>query len=122
MTTIKALLEERNRLNEVLQKLATSLQQIDSELDSQLPALRARCGFDRTSTSCQVAWLCLELQLQPADRVILLEELFSRQASIEQFLITLQQSPTPTISAALATLPSKDSSPCSGRITDPRNN
>lgn len=122
MNNNKALLEERHRLNENLQEILKSLQRIDTELDAQVPSLRVSCGFERTSRSAQLAWLCLELQLQPADRVILLEELLSRGASIEQFLIALQHSPTPTIPAALATLSSQGSSPGSGRISEPWKN
>ena len=122
MKTNKALLEERNRLNGMLQKLVHELQKIDLALNDQVPSLRVECGFDRTSTSCQLAWLCLELQLQPADRVILLEELRSREASIEQFLLTLQQLPTPTISAALASLPSCRPTPDTCRINGPWRN
>ncbi len=122
MKTTKVLLEERNQIIQLFQKLATSLQHIDSALEAQVSALRVKCGFDQISASHQLAWLCLELQLQPADRVILLEELLSRQATIEQFLISLQQSPTPSICAALATLPSKDSPSASYRTTEPWKN
>ncbi len=118
MKTNQTLIEESNRLNESLRAIATARQQIEAELSSRVPSLRTRCGFDRTSTANQIAWLCLEVQIVTVDRVILLEELASRQSTIEQFLIALQNAPTPTISAALAGLAAKNGSVGSGQASD----
>lgn len=108
MKTNDTLLKERTCLSQALEDLTRSLQQIDIELETRARALRVQCGLEQAPTNIQIAWRCVEAQLQPADRVILMEELVRRQATIEQFLFALHRSPSSTISSALALLPSAE--------------